>query len=294
MSSQFCVFHLKEPGQVSKKWPQGHWSMATCLRSMVLVDLSHAQLDPSLERYQRYSGDKAYEFILSIICGLESPMLGETEILGQFKNFVKENQENFSSLMSDVIFSLLRDAKKIRTHYLQNLGCTSYGSLLRKHLKDSSGDLVLIGAGSLTRDILPWFAKASHRVRIFTRSPEKHTDIKAQYPQVEIYALQDLSSQEQAQVLVLAAPMESASIQKSLNIKNFKQIFDLRGESEKDPLPSHRTLRLKELFASIESNRKQATQVKNTAKQAIQKKAGRFHLQEKQRPFGWEDLWIYA
>src|SRR5438045_3448988 len=35
---------------------------------------------------QILSGSEAYQFCLEVICGLHSPLVGETEVFGQFKN----------------------------------------------------------------------------------------------------------------------------------------------------------------------------------------------------------------
>ena len=158
MSLNLKLFHLKQAGEIQKPLlPRGYWHFATCLRSIVISE--DFGLPDVLEDYEFYQGRQAYGFLLEVVCGLHSPMIGETEIFGQFKDFVCKNKNEFNSEMNHIVSHLLQEAKKIRNDFLQNLGCTSYGSLLRKHLRSGNRDIHMIGAGSLSQDILPWFYK---------------------------------------------------------------------------------------------------------------------------------------
>ncbi|MEM7646944.1 MAG: hypothetical protein AAF203_08550, partial [Pseudomonadota bacterium] len=175
-----------------------------------------------------------------------------------------------------------------------NLGCTSYGSLLRKRLRGHEGTTHVVGAGSLVLDVLPWIVKNQNPVEVFTRSPQKHAKNLSQYKLSYFGTLDDLKKRETAEYLVIAAPLSAIQIDEMTNLKNYKVIFDLRGESVNDPLPVSTVIPLATLFADIESNRQQAQNIKNQALIEIQKSARQMSLLEKQRPFGWEDLWSYA
>jgi glutamyl-tRNA reductase len=291
MGDQLIVYHLKQAGDKSLALPQGFWHLATCLRSIVVSN--DRECPHALQPYDQMAGERAYEFLLRIICGLDSPLLGETEVLGQFKEFYKAHQDEFPSSLRQTFDSLNRDAKKVRSQFLQNLGCTSYGSLLRKQMKDPSAPLTLVGAGALAQDILPWFAKLNNPVRLLTRNPQKHQDLANQL-NVELLSFEQISGREFGGVLVLAAPVSSRWVSDHFNLHTFDHIYDLRGESQQDLLPGAHVTSLQTLFANIEKNRRQAQRTKELAIAAIKERAHQTSLIERPRPFGWDDLWAYS
>ncbi len=291
MADLLKVYHLKQAGNPDLPLPKGYWHLATCLRSIVISD--QASAPDSLQEHQQMQGHEAYSFLLKIICGLDSPLLGETEVLGQFKTFYKENEKNFSGPLRDILKNLNRDAKKVRSEFLQNLGCTSYGSLLRKQLKDKSVPLTLIGAGSLAQDILPWFAKSESPVRLYTRNPQKYQDL-SQQKNLQLMGFQDMAGSSDGGILVVAAPVTAIWVSENFDLSSFDRIYDLRGESQTDPINEGEVVPLHSLFASIEKNKRQAERIKEQAISAIHKHADHLKLIERPRPFGWEDLWTYS
>lgn len=292
MADKLVLFHLKSAGDKNLVLPDGYWHLATCLRSIIISE--NSVTPEGLEAHGQMLGESAYEFLLKVICGLDSPLVGETEVLGQFREFLKNHQGQFTSDIQEVVDNLVKDAKKIRADYLQNLGCTSYGSLLRKNMRGSNQKLTVVGAGSLAKDIFPWFAKSSAGIQVFTRAPEKHQDLAASQKNIVLSSFSELPSAQFAGVLVIAAPVSRDWLESQMDISGFDHIYDLRGNSHVDVLSALQVTTLESLFANIESNKKQATQVKENAITAIKKRALNLNLLEKQRPFGWEDLWAYS
>ncbi len=291
MADHLKVFHLKTAGDTNLPIPKGFWHMATCLRSIVISD--QAKRPAALKEHELMEGEEAYEFLLRIICGLDSPLLGETEVLGQFKDFFKRHEQDFSGPLRETLSGLNRDAKKIRAKYLQNLGCTSYGSLLRKKMKGQRVPLTLVGAGSLAQDILPWFAKSENSVHLFTRTPQKYQNLQEQH-NVELFGYDNLKNIQTGGILVIAAPVEALWVEKNFDLSAFVHIYDLRGESKKDSLSGTHVTGLHCLFESIEKNRRQAESIKERAISAIKEQANHLKLVERPRPFGWDDLWTYS
>jgi len=292
MADRLKVFHLKSAGDKNLPLPNGYWHLATCLRSIIVTD--QEGFPDSLKKHDFMKGEVAYEFLLRVICGLDSPLLGETEILGQFKEFLKSNQNSFSGPIQQVLNNLTRDAKKIRSQFLQNLGCTSYGSLLRKELRGRKFQLSILGAGSLAQDIFPWFAKTGNKVRVITRNPSKYNNLLEDHENIELHSFENLSEHKSSGVLVIAAPLKAQWIQDNLDLSQFDMIFDLRGDSHSDKIQSRNVTSLKSLFDSIEMNKRQAAQTKEKAMSAIKEQANHLLLQERPRPFGWDDLWTYS
>jgi hypothetical protein len=106
--------------------------------------------------------------------------------------------------------------------------------------------------------------------------------------------MDDLSGLSSRGVLVVAAPIESQELQEKLDLEAFDHVYDLRGSSVEDPLEIKSATPLRTLFASIEKNKDQAHKIRKKAFLAVEKHTVNFSLFEKQRPFGWEDLWTCA
>ncbi len=312
MSLNLKLFHLNtSDGSQKPILPKGYWHLVTCLRSIVISE--HMGPVRALEAYEFYQGREAYGFLLEVICGLHSPMLGETEILGQFKDFVSENKNEFSPELDYIVDHLLQEARKIRNEFLQNLGCTSYGSLLRKHLRSRDQDIHIIGAGSLSQDILPWFAKLNRNISVYTRDIQCHQSLTKKYQNISLKSLDCLKqtrsendlndltespsffSHDQQPglqgILVVAAPVTSLWFNENIRSEAFEKIYDLRGESARDPLGLPNVISLKVLFSHIQKNKHQASLIRKSVLRSIRDRALNTNSMEKQRPFGWEDLW---
>ena len=104
------------------------WS--TCLRSLVL---GFGECVDHKDDFQIYHGREAYLFCLEVVCGLRSPMIGETEVFGQFKNLIKNHsfEHTYKSQKLKIILEdICRDAKQVRQKHLLNLGSQSYGGVV--------------------------------------------------------------------------------------------------------------------------------------------------------------------
>lgn len=118
--------------------------------------------------FEAFCGADAYAFMLRFACGLESKLAAETEIFGQIKSAWGQFESHDSPLVHELspwIQLLFQDVKAIRSHYLANLGSTTYGSQVRRLLDDehpvagtpsSSGPTLLIGAGQLAQSVAPY------------------------------------------------------------------------------------------------------------------------------------------
>src|SRR5215831_12199098 len=90
---------------------------------------------PTIEIFR---GREAYRFLLEVVCGLNSPIVGETAVMGQFKEFsqhAKFPTTSWGAFLRRITSNLMMDAKRIRHDHLQGIGSQSYGSLVRQHVK---------------------------------------------------------------------------------------------------------------------------------------------------------------
>jgi Glutamyl-tRNAGlu reductase, N-terminal domain len=150
-------------GATSGPWPEA-CAVNTCLRQ-VLIGAEPALAAPTLhslrsEGFATAAGSEAYHFLLTLSCGLESEIAGETEIFGQIKNswraFETASPERAAPLRP-WMQRLLQDTKEIRSEYVVGLGSATYGSLVRRLLQDvAAGPILLVGAGQLAESIVPF------------------------------------------------------------------------------------------------------------------------------------------
>src|SRR5438105_13482489 len=137
----------------------------TCLRRILFLNrfensalIEAAENGLAVSRgVEVYRGKEAYRFLLEVICGLNSPLLGETAVMGQFKEFCLHARcpdTPWGVLLRQFTSNILVDAKRVRHDCLQGIGSQSYGSLVRQHVKGMP-TVAVLGAGKLAREILP-------------------------------------------------------------------------------------------------------------------------------------------
>ena len=266
----------------------------TCLREVTFADAADELPIPS----PLIEGD-AYRLLLEILCGLQSPMLGETQVMGQFKAFL-------SSLGRDQVWlnrlgqRLLADARDIRTQHLMGLGSRSYGSAVRRYLADCS-HTVLIGTGKLGQEVLPFLADDGRSVDHWGRTPDPASpaDVHgatggapAPVTYRSLTSLDTFDASSRPAVLIIAAPVPSEAIERvAAHYTGLLRVIDLRGELGSAPL--HLTVpivTLQDLFAQMTESNAFAARHVEAARTEIASRSRRYELRDELRPFGWDDL----
>ena len=276
----------------------------TCLRRVLFLNktenaalVTAAESDEALaSAVEIYRGEESYRFLLEVICGLNSPLVGETAVLGQFREFVahaKLPSTLWGAFLRQLISNLLVDAKRLRHEHLQGLGSQSYGSLVRQHLKGVPS-VALLGGGQLAREILPWLIGKT-QVRLFYRSYPHAQELLVDYPEIQIdqFSPADASWEQDETGLVIAAPLKAAEVQRWVGKQSssFSLCLDLRGDAETDPvLLPFPVIKLSELFDALRNERQRLAGRVETAREEIKLLAQRQMQQAQFRPFGWEDL----
>src|SRR6266496_339175 len=270
----------------------------TCLRRIVFLhrtELSFLQTRDDA-RMDLYRGQEACQFLLEVICGLHSPVLGETAVMGQFRKFranARFAATRWGRFLRKFTTDLLVDARHIRAHHLQGLGSQSYGSLIRKHLKGSPR-VALLGTGSLAHEILPWLIGETD-VRLFHRSWFHAKRMLAEYDQIRLdkFTMADAGWEGDAVALVIAAPLNSAEIDNWLELQSvsFSMTLDLRDNAATDPIRSSPpVIKLSELFASLRQERKRLEGRTLAARAEIELLAWQRAQQQQCQAFESEDL----
>lgn len=274
MVSNFSIIHRRKP-HIFAGGEYPLWS--TCLRSLAFAPCE--RIEPSGDD-QVFTHQAAYRFLLEIVCGLHSPVAGETEVFGQFKIFAQEWAQR-EPWRASLIQAILNDAKSIRTRHLSNLGTQSYGGWVRKKL--ISRRIHVIGGGMLAREILPYLSKQNREVVLHVRDPRK----------VDFFAGEVRNLDEKAfdhGAVIVAAPLAAVDIRAWLESRVPEQLFDLRCDSHTDLVQEGHSFLLQDVFSQIQNTKSllgpklESVRLEILARSV--KVAERFLL----RPQGWDDI----
>lgn len=270
MVQQIAILHLEKAKQAggadrllcSRKWVK--WE--TCLRTVYFGTVN--DLPPDLpSEMEVYRGPEAYFFCLHTVSGLKSPMIGETEVWGQFKGLFRDF--DFSALENGAVLqrfvqSIFSDGKLVRHNHLTGLGSQSYGSLARRILRGLD-EINIVGSGKLVKEMLPWLAKGPRKVRIFCRRPDQgrelFQELKIKPAQFEVVGIDRIESVNCRGGLVVAAPVSGDWVQRFFSGQFIEKTVDLRDNSTKDRLQMNcDVIALNEFFKEIESTRIQVAE----------------------------------
>ncbi len=144
------------------------FTLQTCQRTMVL---SYQQLpfdSHPLPLHEKAEGQEAYLYMLETICGLKSKLVGENEIVGQFKEAYKAftTTDSRDARLLLILEKLFKDAKDIRTEHLIGIGQKTYAHLTRRHFsgKIKQSPILILGSGQLAEDLINQFKKRTQVV----------------------------------------------------------------------------------------------------------------------------------
>jgi glutamyl-tRNA reductase len=285
--------HLSTPLDV----PMGALLWQTCMRRTLFLQQesaeAHSLRDLSLKsQLECYEAGSAYVFLLQVLCGLKSDMLGETEVLGQFKTFLQNHAQHDLVAQDPLLWNcLLRDSKIVRERYLKNLGCHSYGSLARKLLRENLGPVAMIGAGQLAQEIMPWL-KSHAQISLFTRDAAK-AKLAMASRECTVLGLQDIKESElAATALLVCAPVQNSELEANIQVLRLKnpnlKVLDFRGEAQLQASANY--FSFENLMGLVSEDRSRAQVQVEKAQSLIQELAQEYIGRIQLRPLGWEDL----
>jgi len=265
------------------RWPSSAIVWRTCVREIAFVD-GMTQAPPGASAWQN---EAAYAHLLEVICGLHSPIVGETEVLHQFKVFASALGADQQPLR-EVTQSLLVDARAIRARHLIGLGSRSYGSAVRRHAGNAPR-IALAGTGMLAHEVLPFLVRADRRIDLWgRRDAVDPLDATVTYRRLD-GACEPI---EEPVVLVIAAPLSSGDIARlAARYRSVTQLIDLRAEGVEDPPPAVAPIvSLSDVFAGVQEASR-AAEVRVAAAREDIRLCARAHVARvKLNPSGWHDL----
>jgi glutamyl-tRNA reductase len=156
-------------------------------------------------------GTEAIEHLFSVVSGLDSMVIGETEITGQVKQAYQAAQAaGLTGRWTNRLFqTALQTAKEIRTQTGIGRGSTSVGSVAvelaeRIFDRDLSGKTVMIiGAGKMGEACVRHLAKkAAHAVLVANRSYERAVNLANEFGGRAVHFDQLLTTMSEADIVV--------------------------------------------------------------------------------------------
>lgn len=166
--------------------------LQTCQRTLILgFNQGPLQVLPHQQIPQEavvMAGLEAYSFLLETICGLKSRIIGENEIVHQFKEAYQKfcSGQSPNSHVLSLLEKLFKDAKAIRSSYLMELGLMTYAGIVRKMASESQQKSILIlGSGRLAEDIIKICAR-KFSIVVCARNEERLREMQSNHPSIEI------------------------------------------------------------------------------------------------------------
>jgi len=301
VSDLTLIHHLKQGPNATLHLELPHvFYLDTCQRQLWLTETT---VDVP-QNMTCIRGESAYEFLLSIACGLQSQVKGETEIFSQ----IKKAWRNFPRA-ERLLSRLSEDVKFIRSHYVEGAGGQSYGTLVRKALQpQADSHFLVVGAGKLAGSILPMLS--DWPVALVNRSQEKALALAGRYPNVYLPGLclpddylPGASFEELPQAAVtdilICRPFELAADQALMDLPIVRQIVHLGASNDEltglNCPAGVKVSGLDDIFAwQTASNEVRQAKLARAGK-ACRERAKLRHLGTSVTlPHGWEDLAVFG
>jgi len=172
--------------------------------------LSGSDFDFSPYLYVK-EGVEAIEHLFSVSSGLDSMVLGETEITGQVKTaYLSAQEARLTGRITNRLFqTALQTAKEVRTETGIGRGSTSVGSVaveLAERIFDkdlSRKTVMIIGAGKMGEACVRHLAKkAAHAVLVANRSFERAMNLASEFGGRAVEFSNYLSAMAEADIVV--------------------------------------------------------------------------------------------
>ncbi|HVI83265.1 MAG TPA: glutamyl-tRNA reductase [Chthoniobacterales bacterium] len=139
------------------------------------------ELDGHMEKFYRYEAADCVRHLFRVVSGLDSMVVGETEILGQAKKAYEEARLAGAAgrYLHRLFQRAFRVAKHVRTHTEITRGAVSVGSVAVDLAQKIFGDLrnckvLVLGAGETSeRTVRALASRGVADLRVSNRSPER-------------------------------------------------------------------------------------------------------------------------
>jgi glutamyl-tRNA reductase len=250
----------------------------TCLREVAFVGETVAPAGATL-----VTDGEAYGRLVEIVCGLRSPILGETEVQAQFKAFLASLAGTSHRHLIGLGQRVLADVKTIRHRYLQGVGAHSYGALTVSRVPADS-HVVLVGHGALASQVR---AALGHTrpVDVWTRRPVSEPTRLLSWAATCGVVSSDRTT------LVVAAPAVTADLLPLVTCyPRLSMVVDVRASDDRSAWPIELSvITLDDIFSAADRAPAALERIA-AARRAIDAIARDYQPRDHVRPLGWEDV----
>ena len=184
---------------LEKRVINGYVAVETCLRVELYLDVSREfeierlKRDFRVEKMKDYEGTEAVHYLLRVICGLDSIIKGEDQILVQLKKayFEALDKETTSSFLNIIFNQAIETGKRFRAESRINEKNISLDSIAVKFIKTKFESLedkkvFVIGVGDLSQSILALLHKMNNcHLTMTNRSLKKSIELQKVFPDVQ-------------------------------------------------------------------------------------------------------------
>jgi len=184
---------------LEKRVIKGYVAVETCLRVEFYLDVSREfeierlKRDFRVEKMKDYEGTEAVHYLLRVICGLDSIIKGEDQILVQLKKayFEALDKETTSSFLNIIFNQAIETGKRFRAESRINEKNISLDSIAVKFIKTKFESLedkkvFVIGVGDLSQSILALLHKMNNcHLTMTNRSLKKSIELQKVFPDVQ-------------------------------------------------------------------------------------------------------------
>ncbi len=169
----------------------GYLSLSTCLREELYFHCEDNFDMESLaeENFYFYRGTEAINYLFKVICGLDSVIKGEDQILSQVRASYREtlDKKRSNKIINRVFHKAIELGKEFRnlSKIAENALSLEANSVkfLRERVGSFAGkDILIIGAGELNQGIINILQKEKKcSITLVNRSKEKALDVSTNY-----------------------------------------------------------------------------------------------------------------
>ena len=275
-----------------------HFLWQTCMRNVYVSDTRLFAYDPlklQTPDYCAYQGYEAYSFLLEMVLGLHSALLGESEVFHQFREaFLRKRVSPvvLDPYLKKLCIDITQDMRVIRSQYMYGWGELSYGGVARRLLREKAPwQILLLGSGQLASQLIPWLLKDKHSIQVAGRNFKRLKEIKAKFP-VRTAHYKELSKESLAShsAVLIAAPL---ILRPYLALfKKGMRILDFRGDvsEELNILPGLSYYSLKDITAFISQSRAKREQLFWRLRPQLKKRIALRKSKACQSAHSWEEL----
>lgn len=255
----------------------------------ILKDEFKLPLESLENNFYKYKGKEVLKHLYLVASGLDSLILGETQILGQVKHFFSEAKKKriVNSSLNNLFHSAITNASFIQKVTDISKGKISVGSVAVGFAENKLDSLVkknilIIGAGKVTMLILKYLNKKNNKLIFVANRTYKKAKNLARKMQAEAIHFKDLKENiAKADLLISATASPHFILKKEYLLGLAKKpllILDLAVPRDVEPsiadLENISLFTLENLDLVIQENVTKKQKAANKAKQIINKQVG--------------------